>query len=205
MTHINWNDPNPLFINPEFGIDLQGKAPKGIPLPTYGNYGGPNISGPGKPVDALDALFQAHDKTIQNAMSDSKTPSVLTPDELVAAHAKLFYGINNLPKSHGLILDDAGATLYAGFTIFGLTAQLAQLGLLEKLEVALVNFSDPKAPFDLFDPSGHFDDVLAALNDARGYMESGLAGLTPEEEGEARSLNGLLSIFENQFDDYFMA
>jgi hypothetical protein len=193
MSKINWNDPNPLFINPKFGIDLHGNAPKGIPLPTYGNYGGPNISdklGTGETVDALDDLFKTHDETIEDAIlnPEDDTPGVLTPDELVAAHAELFGGIKGLPESDGLILDDAEATLYAGFTIFGLTAQLVQLGLLNALEAAL----DPTNP----------DDVSAALNDAQGYMETGLAELTT---GEARSLQSLLPLFEDQFEDFLIA
>ena len=64
MSKINWDDSNPLFINPKFGIDLQGNAADGIPIPTYGNYGGANISSPGDPVDALDALFKTHDEAI---------------------------------------------------------------------------------------------------------------------------------------------
>ncbi|MGZ8896590.1 MAG: hypothetical protein ACXW3H_10315 [Candidatus Aminicenantales bacterium] len=82
MTKIHWDDPDPLFINPKFGIDLQGHASEGIPIPTYGNYGGPNIydrSGTGETVDALDALFKTHDETIQSAMSDSQTSGVLAP------------------------------------------------------------------------------------------------------------------------------
>lgn len=206
MTKIHWDDPDPLFINPKFGIDLQGHASEGIPIPTYGNYGGPNIydrSGTGETVDALDALFKTHDETIQSAMSDSQTSGVLAPDELVAAHAQLFDGIlHTLPQSGGFVLNDAEATLYAGFTLFGLTAELAQLGLLEKLELALADLGDPEAPFDFFNPA--LEDVSAALNYAQDYMETGFAGLTPEEAGEARSLAGLLPMFEHQFQDFLI-
>jgi hypothetical protein len=65
---------------------------------------------------------------------------------------------------------------------------------LEELEVAL----DPSDIFVLF----VFDDVSAALNYAQESIETGLAELPP---GEARSLNGLISIFENQFEDYLIA
>jgi hypothetical protein len=198
MSNINWDDPNPLYMNPQYGVDLEGNAPSGsgIPLPTYGNHGGPNKSGPGEPVDKLDALFMKHDQAILDGLTDRKTPGVLTPDEMVDAHANLFNAIDGLPQSGGLVLGDAGATLYSGLTIFALTGQLAQLDLLEKLEVAL----DPK---DRLDPAV-FDDVSAALSEALAYMEAGLAGLTPTEAGEARSLSGLLPVLENQFADFLI-
>ena len=202
MTHINCDDPNPLFFNPKFGIDLQGKAPKGIPLPTYGNYGGPNISGPLPPVDALDTLFRSHDEAILKAIISD---SVLTPDELVQPHAILINDIHHLLESDpvddaGNPVYDAGATLYGGFTIFALTGQLAQFGLSGALDEALKALTKQDEPDD---PPPYTRS--AALNDAQGYMESGLAQLLPEEAGEARSLHGMLSIFEDQFADVLIA
>ena len=44
---------------------------KATPLPTYGNFGGQQISGEdGAPVDSLDELFQAHDAEILAASQD---------------------------------------------------------------------------------------------------------------------------------------
>jgi hypothetical protein len=194
MANINWRGSDPLFLNPKFGSNLQGTALKGVPVPIYDNYGGPGISGPELPVDALDALFQQHDFDIfQKTIDDN----VVMPEELVQPHATLINAIKTLPKSGGLILDNAEATLYAGFTIFALTAQLAQFRLLDDLEVAL-------DPTDILDPFV-FDNVSAALNDARECMETGFAELTPGEAGEARSLHGLLPLFETQFDDFLIA
>src|SRR5262249_59072606 len=74
--HINW-DPN-LRFDP---TSLENPfATHGIPIPTYGNYGGPGYSAgtlggttppppnPNPPpLDALDALFYAHDFALQQA------------------------------------------------------------------------------------------------------------------------------------------
>lgn len=219
MTNIKWDDPDPVFFHPKFGINLEGNAPKGIPLPTYGNYGGPNISGGADPkdpnylnerddpVDDLDRLFQSHDDAIFEA---TKSGSGLTPDELVQPHATLINGIHNLlepdPEGDaGEPVYDAGAMLYGGFTIFALTGQLAtgqlaQFDLLEALDAALVALTKPHGPDD---PPPY--TLSAAVNDAQGYMEAGLAQLAAEEAGEVRTLNHLLSIFENQFADVLIA
>jgi hypothetical protein len=192
MIKINWRDADPLFINPKFGLDLEGNPSKGIPIPTYGNYGGPNISGPELPVDELDALFQVHDDAMERALVSE---NVLTPEELVQPHATLINDVGSLLNYESV--DDAETTLYGGFSIFALTAHLAQFGLLRELEMAL-DPTDASRPFV-------FDDVSAALNDAQGYMERGLAELTPGEAGQARSLNGLLSYFEVQFEGFLIA
>ena len=70
--HINWEARSYFDFN-----SLDPFATHGIPLPTYGNYGGPNYSAGevgGKitgtsadppPVDPLDALFKTHDLVYQ--------------------------------------------------------------------------------------------------------------------------------------------
>jgi hypothetical protein len=186
---IDWKQA--ITFNPKFGSSLGDEGKGGIKIPTYGNYGGPKISGPGDPVDALDTLFKAHDLAIGEAMKDGK----LLPAELVIPHAALINGIVGLEETQdGLLVvekiagtspaGDAEATIYAGMTVFALTAELAQLGLLYQLETAL-DSSDTL----------EFDDVPQALHDAQRYMEKGL-----EEAPDAgKGLNGALQLFEKEF------
>jgi hypothetical protein len=180
---IDWSKT--ITFNPKFGSDPDGggKGGKGgILIPAYGEYGGPQISGLGDPVDAepvdeLDTLFMQHDIAIEKAMTYD-----LKSAELVIPHAELINGIvgsekGNIPglkeAEDGLLVventtetplaGDAEATIYAGMTIFALTAELAQHGLLGQLEAAL----DPS-------DSVKFDDLPRALQDAQRYMERGL-------------------------------
>jgi hypothetical protein len=152
------------------------------PFPSYGYFGGPQISGQGgAPVDSLDELFQAHDAEI---LAASQGAGGLTPQELVQAHANLIGGITDLPEtSEGLLqvetptgetIADPEATLYAGSAIFVLTAQVAQFGL------------DDLALFEAELGPGA-SDVQDALTTAVGYIETGFEAL-----------------FENH-SDYFIA
>ena len=70
-------------------------------------------------------------------------------------------------------------------TIFALTAELAQGGLLASLRPAL----DPSDPVE-------FDDVPRALQDAQRYMERGLE----EAPTAGKGLNGAFQLFEKEFD-----
>jgi hypothetical protein len=198
---FDWSKTIPL--NPKFGSSLEEGGKGGINIPAYGEYGGPQISGLGDPVDAepvdeLDTLFMLHDVAIEEAMTHG-----LKPAELVIPHAALIKGIvgsekGNIPglkeADDGLLVventtetpltGDAEATIYAGMTIFALTAELAQHGLLGQLEAAL----DPS-------DSVKFDDVPRALQDAQRYMERGLEEAPSADKG----LNGALQFFENEF------
>jgi hypothetical protein len=139
------------------------------PVPTYGNFGGPQISGQdGAPVDSLDELFQSHDAEILAASQDA---GGLTSQELVQAHANLIGAITNLPEtSEGLLevetatgetIADPEATLYAGSTIIVLTAQVEQFGFddLALLEAEL---------------GSEGSDIPDALRKAADYIETGL-------------------------------
>jgi hypothetical protein len=201
---IDWSKT--ITLNPKFGSDPDGggKGGKGgILIPAYGKYGGPQISGLGDPVDAtpvdeLDTLFMLHDVAIEEAMKYG-----LKPAELVIPHAALINGIvgsekGNIPglkeTDDGLLVvddiietpltGDAEATIYGGMTVFALTAELAQHGLLGQLEAAL----DPLDPVK-------FDDVPRVLQDAQRYMERGLE----EAPSAGKGLNGALQLFENEF------
>src|SRR5262245_66181288 len=80
--NINWTKE--VFFDP---ITLStGPGPNGIPIPTYGNYGGPDYSngmiggsipllGALPPVDQLDGLFLAHDLAYQLQPSADEIPS----------------------------------------------------------------------------------------------------------------------------------
>jgi hypothetical protein len=186
---LNWK--NTINYNPKFGPNPGDGGKGGINIPAYGEYGGPQTSGPDDPVDALDTLFKAHDLAIGEAMKDGK----LLPAELVIPHAALINGIVGLEETQdGLLVveetagtspaGDAEATIYAGMTIFALTAELAQAGLLYQLETAL----DPSDPVE-------FDDVPRVLHDAQEYMEKGLK----EAPAAGKGLNGALQLFEKEF------
>jgi hypothetical protein len=190
--NINWEGPL-ITINPKHGTDLQfqGNPPKGIKVPNYGNFGGPLISGEGGgPVDSLDKLFKEHDAKILEANAGG-----LTPQELVQAHAVLFEGIDDLPIKNGLLLGDPEATLYAGFTLFALTASVMQLDELDGPNDLLDQFDAQLqlAPGD----TARLDDVSAALTKAAQYMEIGLEAVP---SNESKGLNGLFHIWEHQFD-----
>jgi hypothetical protein len=76
-TQFNW-DPK-IFFDPTNLNDIF--ATQGIPIPTYGNYGGPgytagtlggtaSVPADPLPVDPLDDLFYQHDLAIQQANGD---------------------------------------------------------------------------------------------------------------------------------------
>jgi hypothetical protein len=186
--NINWDGPL-LSFNPNTGTDLQGNPPGGIRFPTYGKYGGPQITGNGQTaVDSLDGFFQDHDEQIISAGSD------ITPVELVEAHEDLIADIFTLPAPNGILkvvtdegdtIADPEATLYAGFTILALSAQIVSFG-----EDAVQLFANKLAEDDL--------NLPEVLTDALQYMETGL----DEVPSEGRGLNGLVHVFENQFSDY---
>ena len=109
MTYINW--AKEVFIDP---VTFSASAgPGGIPIPTYGNYGGPDYSnglvggtiplnGALPPVDQLDALFFNHDLAYQLQPSANEIPS---------ADLALIHGIELLTVTGPL---DAEASLCRG-------------------------------------------------------------------------------------------
>jgi hypothetical protein len=178
-TKIDWTNTIPFKL--DFGPDFDA--------PTYGKYGGPQISGPGLPIDKLDALFMAHDQEIIAAIIND---GQLEPSELVQPHANLINGILGLEEAPTgrLMVDeiggepqgDAEATLYSGFTILALTADLVQYGLLDELETAL----DPQDPMV-------FDDVPAALEEAGEYVAKALSSGKPLKEA--------FDLFDKAYDE----
>jgi hypothetical protein len=185
-TKIDWTNTIPfkLDFGPDFDADTKGI----INAPTYGKYGGPQISGPGLPIDKLDALFMAHDQAIIPAFSNGQ----LDPSLLVKPHANLINGILGLEEAPTgrLMVDftgaspqgDAEATVYGGFTILALTADLVQYGLLDELEAAL----DPQDPMV-------FDDVPAALEEAGEYVAKAHSSGKPLKEA--------FDLFDKAYDE----
>jgi hypothetical protein len=132
MAHINWDQP--FYVDP---ATLQ-PAVSGVPLPTYGNFGGAGyshgvfIANPDLtqfdpvPVDALDREFLFHDQA--SALAG-------TTAEQAAADAALIRGIEVV--NQGQL--DAEASLYAGGATLAMIEQLAaadSLGLLSQGELA---------------------------------------------------------------------
>lgn len=157
MTYINWTKD--VFIDP---VTFSASAgPGGIPIPTYGNYGGPDysdgvvggtipLSGALPPVDQLDALFFAHDLAYQLQPSANEIPS---------ADLALIHGIESLTATGSL---DAEASLYAGATILGVISFMGLNGNLPSPQELAV--ADATAAYDI---------------------EYGLSHLSPTEQGLA--------------------
>ena len=125
---INW-EPN-LFFHP---TSLDPFATHGIPIPTYGNYGGPGYTAgtmggttppppPNPPtMDALDALFYEHDLVFQQFHDGVITdPAVLIQAsvQLVLAASALTY------TDPGSSNYDPAAGLYEGFGTLAVVSQL---------------------------------------------------------------------------------
>jgi hypothetical protein len=185
---INWDvtarfDPNSLVDS------TQGISMHGIPIPSYGNYGGPNYTagveggttpgGPNPipaPRDDLDKLFWQHDLAYQQ-VKDGLVPPNDIPDAVAKADVTLVEGLYDLITKTNLapeaFLYDALATLTIGAKILTTPSELAYL----------------KAnPMDA-------GVVLPAIQAAIPNFETGLA----ETPGEARSLNGAFHVFEARF------
>jgi hypothetical protein len=177
--HINW-EPS-LSFNP---TSLDQFATHGIPIPTYGNYGGPGYTAgtlggttppppnPNPPpVDALDQLFYAHDFALQQAQANQD------PQAAVAASVELVLKMDQLtliePSAPNY---DPAAQLYEGLATLAVTSQLI-------------------APaWQFIDPSTQAM-IETATQDAVTNFEEGLAAIP----GEAGSLHGAFHVFEHQF------
>jgi hypothetical protein len=202
---IHWS--NVITYNPKVGLDLSGDLPQGgIPIPAYGDFGGPQNTHPKKTVgvDALDTLFRDHDLALDVLFKDD---GVITPGEVqpfISAHVTLITEVTKLQKdSDGLLRVDlegkeiveegsAEATLYAGLTNLALTHDLALLPHnigLTALESALEDLDFLNLP-----DSPGFDNVLGVVSQAVENMETGFAELP----GVGKSLHGAAAYFEGQ-------
>jgi hypothetical protein len=102
----------------------------GIPVPTYGEYGGSGYtagqySTPGaptdptlydtvKPIDPLDALFRVHDIAYDPVLSGTD------PLDRAQADVALIEGIQHIPNGHL----DADAAIYGGLATLAFVAQV---------------------------------------------------------------------------------
>ena len=171
MSNINWTKD--VFIDP---VALTaGPGPGGIPIPTYGNYGGPDYSdgqvggavplipGTGKPdfstaVDKLDTLFEAHDFAYQSHPLSKEIPS---------ADLALIHGIEGLTGKL-----DAEASLYGGAAILGVMAFMAANG--HPLSPIEFLFASATAAYDIQYGLNHLSPTEHAL--AEGALQNIVTG-----------------------------
>jgi len=188
--NINWKDAT-LRFDPNSPDPF---ATHGIPLPVYGNYGGPNWSAgqvggtitgnpliDPPPVDALDALFFAHDFVYQIHPNPQTNPADL--------FARIGADVVLVENMHNLTFTDPGAPnydpeagLYEGLATLGIVGQLALEGALQNLP-----FTDQL-------------QIAAATQEAIVNFEAGLAAVP----GEAKSLHGVFHVFEHKFLDFLL-
>jgi hypothetical protein len=161
-------------------------ATHGIPIPTYGNYGGPGYTAgtlggttpsppPNPPpVDALDALFYVHDLAFQQFHDGT-----IGPAELVEASVQLVLGMSALTYTDPVSPDyDPAAGLYEG---------LGTLAVVSQLLVGTGAFQTLPSPIQ--------QQITTATQEAVTNFEAGLAAIP----GEAGSLHGALHVFEHKF------
>lgn len=181
---VNW-EPN-LHFHP---TSLDPLATHGIPVPTYGNYGGPGYTAgtlggttPNPPpnplpVDPLDALFYQHDFVFQQFHDGI----IIDPAALIEASVQLVLGMSALTYTDPGSSDyDAAAGLYEGFGALAVVSQLlVDTGAFEAL------------------PPLVQQQIAVASQEAVTNFEAGLAVIP----GEAGSLHGALHVFEHKFAD----
>ena len=182
MSNINWN------VTVRFDpTSLQSPAQHGIPIPSYGNYGGANFSagveggitpeGPNPipaPVDPLDNLFWAHDLVYQH-VQDGLVPPVDIPNTIAQADVTLVEGMFALTPT----ITDSEEFLYDAVATIGIAGKI----LNTPTELAYLEAH----PFDAA-------IVLTAAQTAIQNFDLALA----ENPGEARSLNAFHG-FEARF------
>jgi hypothetical protein len=177
---INWDDA--LHFDPHNPTDAF--ATHGIPVPTYGNYGGPGYTArtlggttpetpDPAPVDTLDALFYQHDLVYQHFRDGTATlqDTIAADVQGIKSAAALTYTDPGDPNYN----PEAG--LYEGLAVIGLFGKLAGSGVLQHL-----------SPLDQL-------AIAAATKEAFVNFNAAL----DEIPSEARGLHGALHIIEHQF------
>jgi hypothetical protein len=185
MSHINWTTD--VFIDPV--TFTAGPGPDGIPIPTYGNYGGPDYSdgevggavpvipGTNMPdfstaVDPLDKLFEAHDFAYQSQPSANEIP---------VADLALIQGIEHVTALRQL---DAEASLYGGAAILGVMAFMAANG--HPLSPIQSLFATATAAYDIQYGLNHLSPTERAL--AEGALQNIVAAFDPSPGGTGQAL-----------------
>jgi hypothetical protein len=174
---INWD------VTTRFDPSSLMPSTHGIPIPSYGNYGGPNYSAgveggtasiPANPppVDALDNLFYQHDLVYQNPNS--------MPQDIADADVTLVGGMSALAPTLG-----SEALLYDSLATIAIVGKI----LTTPGEAALI---DPDI----------LSQVIGAAEAAIPNFETALAE-TPANE--ARSLNGAFHVFEAHLESLIPA
>lgn len=176
--HIDWKDST-LRFDPNSADPF---ATHGIPLPVYGNYGGPNWSAgqvggtitgnpliDPPPVDDLDTLFYTHDFVYQTHPNPQTNPADLA--------ARIGADMALVQNMQLLTFTDPGQPNYDPEA--GLYEGLATLAILGQL-----------AAFDI-----HLPNEQGLVQEAITNFEAGLAAVP----GEAKSLHGALHVFEHRF------
>jgi hypothetical protein len=155
MAHINWDFV--FYIDP---ATLQ-PGPSGVPVPTYGNYGGagyaegtfgPPVAPYVQPKDELDRAFKRHD--IASAEAD-------TVAEQSEADIQL---IRKLMRQDDAT-QDAEASLYSGIAALGMIGNLAVHGDLDLLPERRVERVAAEAVDDILQGASalSFPETLQAL------------------------------------------
>jgi hypothetical protein len=194
--HINWDVT--------VGFDPNSLAPSthGIPVPSYGNYGGPtysagveggttpeladlNPSDPSTyPVDALDWLFWQHDLVYQHFKDGTATPL-----QIAQADVNLVEDMYSLRHTDSaLFTNDPEALLYEA---------LGTLSIVGKILTTPQEF----AYLQTLSPAEQFLVGVLAPQEAVQNFETGLAE-TPGNE--SRSLHGVFHVFEAHFSDFLL-
>jgi hypothetical protein len=183
--YINWDvttrfDPNSLVSS---APDI---STHGIPIPSYGNYGGANysagveggtaLSPPSPPpVDALDTLFWQHDLVLQNTSA--------TPLDIAQADVTLVEGMYALTQPPTPL--DPEGLLYDAFATIGIVAKILT------------------TPTELAYLQAHPLDAAVVITAAEAAIPNFEIGLAETPANEARSLNGAFHVFEARFEQQF--
>jgi hypothetical protein len=192
MSFINWEDT--IRFDPR--DPLNASASHGIPVATYGNYGGPGytagefgattpepsqLTAETQPVDQLDALFYDHDLVHQHFRDGTATFS-----DIVAADVSLILGMSALTYTDpGDANYDPEAGLYEGLSVFGIDLKL-------ETELKAVGSDITELPT--------YNAIVTATQEAFVNFEAGLEA-APKE---GRTLHAALPLFEHHFADFFV-
>jgi hypothetical protein len=189
---MNWEET--LRFDPH--DPLNTSATHGVPVATYGNYGGAGytagelggttpepsqLTADTQPVDQLDALFYQHDLVHQH-FADGTAKFA----DIVAADVGLILGMSALTYTDpGEANYDPEAGLYEGLAMLGVVIKLAT-------ELKVVGSDITQLPT--------YNAIVSATQEAFVNFEAGLDAV-PEE---ARSLHATLPLFEHHFADLFV-
>jgi hypothetical protein len=187
--NINWDVTvrfNPTSLEP---------STHGVPIPSYGNYGGPNYSAGVEggttpeladlnpsdpstyPVDSLDWLFWAHDLVYQHFKDGTATQA-----DTFQADVNLVETMYAMPQT------DPEALLFEG---------LATLTILGKIltspdELAFVQTLPPQ------------EQALVEVLAPQAALQNLEIGLAETSGSESRSLQGAVHVFEAHFGDLLL-